>query len=147
MKIFVFGLKFHWNLFPVVQYIADQATSHYLKQWRSMLLTHICGLISWAWWTRYYENSYIRQVLSFKEINVLQFIDIWWSIYPSMNSSIVVSGNRLSPGRREAIIVPMPIWLVWKRIGVMLCKKSAYPNCSGALTNCPGTLITAPEDL
>ena len=29
---------------------------------------------------------------------------------------------------------------VWKRISVMMCKKSAYPNCSGRL-------ITAPEDL
>ena len=36
---------------------------------------------------------------------------------------------------------------VWKRIGVMVCKKSAYPNCSGALTNCYGRLITATEDL
>ena len=36
---------------------------------------------------------------------------------------------------------------VWKRIGVMVCKKSAYPNCSGALTNCSGRLITVPEDL
>ena len=25
-------------------------------------------------------------------------------------------------------------------------KKSAYPNCSGALTNCSGRLITVPED-
>ena len=29
---------------------------------------------------------------------------------------------------------------VWKRISVMVCKKSAYPNCSGRV-------ITAPEDL
>ena len=36
--------------------------------------------------------------------------------------------------------------IVWKRIGVMVCKKSAYPNCSGALTNCSGRLITVPED-
>ena len=26
-------------------------------------------------------------------------------------------------------------------------KKWAYPNCSGALTNCSGRLITVPEDL
>ena len=36
---------------------------------------------------------------------------------------------------------------VWKRIDVMVCKKSAYPNCSGALTNCSGRLITATEAL
>ena len=46
---------------------------------------------------------------------------------------------------------------IWKRIGVMVCKKSAYPNC--LLTapedlylfrktyNCYGRLITVPEDL
>ena len=34
-----------------------------------------------------------------------------------------------------------------ERIGVMVCKKSAYPNCSGALTNCSVRLITVPEDL
>ena len=37
--------------------------------------------------------------------------------------------------------------VIWKRIGVIVCKKSAYPNCSVALTNCSGTLITAPEHL
>ena len=37
--------------------------------------------------------------------------------------------------------------ILWKRIGVMVCKKAAYPNCSGALTNCSGRLITVPEDL
>ena len=36
---------------------------------------------------------------------------------------------------------------LWKHIGVMVCQKSAYPNCSGTLTNCSGTLITVPEDL
>ena len=36
---------------------------------------------------------------------------------------------------------------VWKCIGVMVCKKSAYPNCSGALTNYSGRLITVPEYL
>ena len=30
--------------------------------------------------------------------------------------------------------------IVWKRISVMVCNKSAYPNCSGRV-------ITAPEDL
>ena len=45
-------------------------------------------------------------------------------------------------------IVPWePHTEVWKRIGVMVCKKSAYPNCSGALTNYSGRLITATEDL
>ena len=34
----------------------------------------------------------------------------------------------------------MFIAIVWKRISVMVCKKSAYPNCSGRL-------ITVPEDL
>ena len=29
---------------------------------------------------------------------------------------------------------------IWKHISVMVCKKSAYPNCSGRV-------ITAPEDL
>ena len=37
--------------------------------------------------------------------------------------------------------------ILWKRIGVMVCKKSAYRNCSGALTNYSGRLITVPEDL
>ena len=36
---------------------------------------------------------------------------------------------------------------LWKRIGVIVCKKSAYPNCSVALTNCSGTLISVPEHL
>ena len=34
---------------------------------------------------------------------------------------------------------------LWKRIGVMVCKKSAYPNCPGSLTNCSGRLINIPE--
>ena len=39
------------------------------------------------------------------------------------------------------------IYILWKRIGVMVCKKSAHPNCSVALTNCSGTLISVPEHL
>ena len=34
----------------------------------------------------------------------------------------------------------MASWCLWKRISVMVCEKSAYPNCSGRV-------ITAPEDL
>ena len=52
MKMYEFRLKFHWSLFlrlqlTIVQYWfrqwhgADQATSHYLNQWWSSLLTHI----------------------------------------------------------------------------------------------------------
>ena len=50
-------------------------------------------------------------------------------------------------------------YMVWKRISVMVCKKSAYPNCSGRVItapedlkllrktyNCYGRLITVPED-
>ena len=40
-----------------------------------------------------------------------------------------------------------PLGKQWKRIGVMLCKTSPYPNGSGALTNCSGRLIAVPEDL
>ena len=44
-------------------------------------------------------------------------------------------------------------WFVWKRIGVMLCKKSAQTNSSGKLRsvpkayNCYGRLISVSEDL
>ena len=69
MKIFEFRLKFHWSLFLRVQltifqhlfrywFGAVQATSHYLNQWWSSQLTHICvtrlqwvnnqSLISWT---------------------------------------------------------------------------------------------------
>ena len=56
---FKFSLKFHWNLFPKVQWTinqhwitwwfgGDQATSHYLNQWWFILLTHIC--VTWLQW-------------------------------------------------------------------------------------------------
>ena len=35
---------------------------------------------------------------------------------------------------------PQGVCILWKRISVMVCEKSAYPNCSGRV-------ITAPEDL
>ena len=38
------------------------------------------------------------------------------------------------------VTVFTPHWKIWKRISVIVCKKSAYPNCSGIV-------ITAPEDL
>ena len=53
MKTFEFRLRFGWNLFlrfelTTFQHLfrwwlgADQVTSHYLNQWWSSLLTHIC---------------------------------------------------------------------------------------------------------
>ena len=48
---------------------------------------------------------------------------------------------------KNGVIWSKEQWKLWKRIGVMVCKKSAYLNCSGALTNCSGRLITVPEDL
>ena len=53
MEMFEFRLKFHINLFLMVQLIilqhwfrkwpgADQATSHFLNQWWPTLVTHIC---------------------------------------------------------------------------------------------------------
>ena len=52
-KYLNFDLKFHWSLFLSIQFTiskhrfrqwlgADQATSHYLNQWRFILLMHIC---------------------------------------------------------------------------------------------------------
>ena len=37
--------------------------------------------------------------------------------------------------------------LLWKRISVMMCKTSAYPNCSGRVITAPEDLVTAPEHL
>ena len=53
MTIVVFWFKFHRNLFPWVQwtmsqhwfrywFVAEQATSHYLNQWRPSTMAHIC---------------------------------------------------------------------------------------------------------
>ena len=55
IKIFAFLIQFDWSLFLRIQLTiiqhrfrkwlgADQATSHYLNQWWSMLLTHISVL-------------------------------------------------------------------------------------------------------
>ena len=59
MKIAVFWLKSHWNMFQKAQlrmvlhrfkqWLGTwQATSHYLNQWWPSLVTHIC--ISWPQW-------------------------------------------------------------------------------------------------
>ena len=53
MKMYDFRFRFHWNVFPGVQLTifpywfrswlgASQATNHYLEQWWSSLLTHMC---------------------------------------------------------------------------------------------------------
>ena len=53
MKMYKFWLRFHWSLFRRVQLTIShswfrlwlgthQATSHYLNQWWSNLLTHVC---------------------------------------------------------------------------------------------------------
>ena len=84
-------------------------------------------------------------------------------IYSDAALLFFVSVKRLLP---DEYIVSGDMWVlacsecivakVWKCIGVMVCKKNAYRNCSGALTNCSGTrntyncsgtLIAATEDL
>ena len=69
MKIVVFCLKFHWNIFTRVQLTiihhwfrwwldAKQATSHYQNQWWSSFVTHIC--ISRPQWVNDFEYSSTR---------------------------------------------------------------------------------------
>ena len=66
MKMLEYRLKFQWNLFLRVQLTifqhwfrlwlgAGQATSHYLNQWWSSLLTHIC--VSRPQWVNYSWSS------------------------------------------------------------------------------------------
>ena len=46
IKIFIFWLKFHLNMFP-----RAQSTSHYLNQWWPSLVTRICvSQTQRAWW-------------------------------------------------------------------------------------------------
>ena len=69
------------------------------------------------------------------------------SFKPNLESSVVPGRSRgtqwFSFSTCHFYVGP----LLWKGIGVMVCKKSAYPNCSGALTKCYGRLATVPEDL
>ena len=67
-----------------------------------------------------------------------------WNFIPNTNSYLSCQNFRKSSKRADWYKAN---YKVWKRIGVMVCKKSAYLNCSGALTNCSGRLITVPEDL
>ena len=71
MKIYKCWLGFHLILFPRVQLIifqhwfrwwlgADQATSHYLNQWWSTLLMHIC--ITQPQWVNWFCNAGTRNM-------------------------------------------------------------------------------------
>ena len=85
-KIYEFRLRFHWSLFLWLQLTifqhcfrkwlgAEQATSHYLKQWWYVALTHIC--VTRPQWVNVYRRAFS-----------------WWSLgtVPCANKSVQVHG-------------------------------------------------------
>ena len=76
MKILIFRLKFHWNLFLKVQLKlsqywfrcwlgTEQANSHYPKQYWSSLSKHICGTRG-RWVNALILHKFDRTLISFR---------------------------------------------------------------------------------
>ena len=98
MKMYEFWLGFHWRMFLRIQLTifqhlfrkwlgADQATSHYLNQWWSSLLTDIYG-ITWPQWVN------TSNAASLKETS----FHVKWSSNTEMANVIVV--ETFSHGRQ-----------------------------------------------
>ena len=110
--MFKFRLKFHWSLFPRIQLTisqhwfrqwlgAEQATSHYLKQWWPNSMMHICiarpqwvNLRQPLWWWCVWHCRIWSWLVEAIPHNQYWLLDIGW-------------GNGSVPSSSEPLIRPM----------------------------------------
>ena len=118
-EIFKFWIKFQWSLFLMVQLTfsqhwfrywlgTKQVISHYMNQWWSTLLLHMC--VTQLQWVILKKKNIVCQHFKLQQQHELTH---WGRVTHIClgNLAIIGSDNGLSPSRRQAII--------WTNAGIL----------------------------